>query len=143
MGFMDLFKKKTSSSVILIERADFSSENPMGPFIAIVEGGQGLIKKDGSVDMANLVNMLSKVIAKDTSGKAQKDFFVWCGTSGTKEGEPWAAFYDLIKVKDLDLRSGKLGFAHEDFRKLSEGRSGISFDEKVKQMVFTLDYTWL
>ena len=142
MGLFDAFRK---GSFVLIETADFSKENAQGPMVARVEGGAGLIRKDGTVDMQNLMGILESVRFCLPTLIAQPDFLVWCGEPGKKAGEPIARFYDLLRIKGLPVKiDGKVqfGFDHVDLRKMPNGASGVTFDPKLIETTRKINYAW-
>ena len=143
MSLFDFYKKKTEDSVVVVELADFSKQDPAGAIVSRVEGGPGLLLKDGSVDLKNLMGIISHTKTYVPAAAVQKDFMVWCGIRGKKEDDPYATFYDLIRLKNVDLKSGRCGFDHVDFRKMENNHSGIVFNGPLITAAKLLKYTWL
>ena len=142
MGIFDSLKKK--ESIVMVVLADYSkNEFPAGVSVSRVEGGPGLIKKDGSVDLINLMGILIQTRKEIPSAANATSFGVWCGELGRRDEDPYAIFYDLVKAKDVDFGKMLLNFAHIDFRKIpNSDKSGITFDILYIEQAKPIDYKW-
>ena len=138
MGLLDMLKKEHYT---LIELADFSKKEPLGPFVALQTDYRGLIKKDRTVDMVNLVRMLEYTTKNVEKARGCRRFAVWCGVIEKVGDKKEPVYYDLIKIQNIDFASGKTGFGRSDLRGTENNR--ITLDSRVYGAVTRIDYKYI
>lgn len=145
MGLFDSLKKK--ESIVLVALADFTKEpNQPGVGVSVsrVVGGPGLIKKDGSVDLNNMMGILVQTRKEVPEAAGATSFGIWCGELGKSDDDPYAIFYDLLKAKDIDFAKMNMGFSHIDLRKFpGSDKSGLSFDIRYIKQAKIIEYKWV
>jgi hypothetical protein len=138
MGLLDKLKKEHYT---LIELADFSKEEPLGIFVAYQCDNRGLIKKDRTVDMVNLVRMLEYTTRTVEKARGCRSFAVWCGVNEKVGEKKQPVYYDLIKIQNIDFASGKTGFGRSDLR--NPTNSGFTFDSNVYGVAVKINYQYI
>ena len=137
---MALFDKFKRTHYTVIGLADYAKEQPMGPMVAYQVDKRGLIKKDGTVDMVNLLGILDYTVRNVEKARGARSFQVWCGTLVRNTSEEQPVFYDLIKVANIDFATGRFGLGHENFSDIN--KSGIAFDSKLYSIAKKINYEY-
>lgn len=138
MGIFDKLKKEHYT---LIGLADFSQNEPLGQLVAFQSDYRGLIKKDRTVDMVNLVGMLEYTERTVEKARGHRSFAVWCGVVEKVDDSKIPVYYDMIKVQNIDFKTRKLGFGRVDLR--GNTNNGVTFDSKLYSIAKEINYKYV